>query len=122
MLSRSLAVAAAAFLGGMGLMALTGIGVNLWTRGAPSAYTMPRPLQWFLLGAIIIALVAVEAACARRRLWIALPLIPLLAYLGMVAGILGSLYWPLGLAMLAFAGVALRSLRPRLFPVSAPDA
>ena len=117
--SRSLAVAAAAFLAGIGLMAATGIGVNLWTRGSPVGYTMPRALQWVILGAILLALVAVEAASARRRLWLALPLTPVLAYLGLVLGILGSVFWPVDLLMLALAVAGLRALRRLLFPGSA---
>lgn len=114
MIPRSLAVAAAAFLSGMGLMAVTGIGINLWTRGAPAGYAMPRPLQWVLLSAVLVGLIAVEAACARRRLWLALPLTPVFAYLGLLAGILGSLFWPLDPVMVVAAVAGLRLLQAAL--------
>ena len=76
MVARSLALAAAVFLASMALMALTGAGVNLVTAGHPGGYSMPRPLQWALLGILLIGLIATEAAGARRRLWLALPLVP----------------------------------------------
>ena len=116
MVARSLAVAAAVFMVAMALMALTGAGVNLVTAGHPAGYSMPRPLQWLLLGILLVGLIAVEAAGARRRLWLALPLVPVAAYLGVIAGIYGSLFWPVDILMVGLAAAGLRALGPQLFP------